>query len=555
MDRAEITNALGVLPVHCRRPSQNGGWHAIIRQTDGEPVKTQDLAHANDVLLAEIRGVSVGGNTAGAYAQVTGPGRGQLAADFAPAEMSSADVVELLDQIRAVDDGTGKKKVVNTASLNRSAQGEAPAPPVAVDDAYQARVQKVVEAIIAKQIDSLTAGVKNNRNNTLNNTALRCFRLYIGAGLDTEPLADLLLARILVKDPNEARCRTTIESAFAGATRDGPAHIRDQADVDAYMSELGQREGVDTGTDVEAPMTDAERFRLIDWDTFWNKEREGVEWLLEPIIAKGRQTTIYSAPKVGKSLLMLWFSVMLATDETNPRRVLYVDHENTEDDIAERMESMGWKGLKPERLTYSLLGEWEPLDTDRGGRQLAALAKRTGSEIVIIDTATRTVEGNENEADTWKDWYKHSGVRLKRLDCAVVRLDHSGKDASKGMRGSSSKASDVDLVVRMTPAPSALICEVEANRVEVKDKKVAFAISGSPLAFGVVVGKEALDELAVAVMVNRLEEHQVPFVDKYDKVKQQARDEDWTLGRKADFLKAQKLRIALANDAHFGEGR
>jgi hypothetical protein len=71
--------------------------------TDGDPLPTGPLARVGGVLLAEVRGVSKNATGNGASAVITGPGRGRLPDDFAPARMTRAEVERLLDVIRALD--------------------------------------------------------------------------------------------------------------------------------------------------------------------------------------------------------------------------------------------------------------------------------------------------------------------------------------------------------------------------------------------------------------------------------------------------------------------
>ena len=111
MDYAEISGAFDALPASCQRSSPSGGRHAVIRVV-GEPVATVALAFRAGVLLAETRGVSPVADRAGAYAVITGPGRGPLPADFRPHELPRAVVDSLLDMIRGVDDGSGRTATV-----------------------------------------------------------------------------------------------------------------------------------------------------------------------------------------------------------------------------------------------------------------------------------------------------------------------------------------------------------------------------------------------------------------------------------------------------------
>lgn len=195
----------------------------------------------------------------------------------------------------------------------------------------------------------------------------------------------------------------------------------------------------------------------IDWAAFWSELDPQPQWLCEPIIERGRQTAFYSEAKAGKSLLWLEVCAALVTGRAvlgNPPRdpvsVLYVDQENMRIDIRERLGKLGYEGEKLDRLFYYSFPDLSYLDTETGGRELFALALFHVADLVVIDTLSRVVQGDENENDTYHQFYKFTGVRLKSHGIALVRLDHAGKDVTKGMRGASSKTTDVDEVWSLT---------------------------------------------------------------------------------------------------------
>ena len=107
----EIADVVKLFPDYCKRQSQNGGMHVYLRLTEGEPERTRTLAYRNGTLLVELRGVSAKetGN-AGAYAVITGPGRGPLASDFRPHEFSTENTAVILGRLASVDDGTRPKR-------------------------------------------------------------------------------------------------------------------------------------------------------------------------------------------------------------------------------------------------------------------------------------------------------------------------------------------------------------------------------------------------------------------------------------------------------------
>jgi hypothetical protein len=121
MEYPQCLGVLSALPASCQRPSRNGGAHAYLNVTDGEPLLTEKLARASGELLAEVRGVSEG-DSAGAYAVITGPGRGRLAEDFAFATVSRERADSLLDMVRALheDSEQDEKRAANRAKSQPS---------------------------------------------------------------------------------------------------------------------------------------------------------------------------------------------------------------------------------------------------------------------------------------------------------------------------------------------------------------------------------------------------------------------------------------------------
>lgn len=199
---------------------------------------------------------------------------------------------------------------------------------------------------------------------------------------------------------------------------------------------------------------------LIQWDTLWTADHTADDWLLEPFIAAGRQHSIYAPAKAGKSLFVLDQVARLVTGAevldqpatTDPPAVLYLDMEMTPDDLRERLQSMGYgPGTDLSNLFYQSLPALPPLDMPGGGLEVLELADHYGADLVVIDTVSRVISGAENDADTMRSFYTHTGRPLKAAGRALLRLDHTGKDIGKGQRGTSAKADDVDVVYRLMP--------------------------------------------------------------------------------------------------------
>lgn len=229
----------------------------------------------------------------------------------------------------------------------------------------------------------------------------------------------------------------------------------------------------------------------VDWATLW-ADQTLEEWILEPLIGAGAQTVIYSAPKVGKSLLALEVAAGLARGAESvlgvslarPYSVLYVDHENRlRADVRKRLQDMGLGPADLERLHLYSFPRMAKLDTSQGGVQILALAQRHGVDLVIIDTVSRAIAGEENSNDTWLRFYSHTGQLLKAAGIALLRLDHTGKDTERGQRGGSAKSGDVDLVWHLEEVVSGevFVLRCDASRMENTERIITLNRRSDPL--------------------------------------------------------------------------
>ncbi|WP_052308377.1 AAA family ATPase, partial [Dietzia sp. UCD-THP] len=202
---------------------------------------------------------------------------------------------------------------------------------------------------------------------------------------------------------------------------------------------------------------DRSELSLLDLDDLLTRGIEPVEWLVPRVFQRGGLYQVVSYAGMGKSLLMLDISQRLARgieglpgaaipdgDSTSSEAltVLYIDGENTRRIIMSRLQEMDVRGLN--RLKYASMPTLLPLDTERGGAEFVAHVRHVQAEVVVIDTLSRFVEGDENDAATYAALYRYALAPLRADGVTIIRLDHTGKDQSKGARGSSAKNTDVD---------------------------------------------------------------------------------------------------------------
>lgn len=236
-----------------------------------------------------------------------------------------------------------------------------------------------------------------------------------------------------------------------------------ESDDDLAMFGLTAPKGIapDHGADTEA-VTQAKAeesvaddlFDPIDWDELFDADVITADHLAGQLLESGQQIALVGDGKSGKSLLMAEWCLKSVTGAeflghcaNRPIVVMYLDAENSRRDLIMRVRSLG--GTPDQlrgKLVYLSFPPFKPLDGNDGALQVMALVDKYKPDVVVLDTVSRFIKGKENDADTWLALYRVLHKRLKALRIACVRLDHFGKDAERGGRGSSAKSQDIDHV-------------------------------------------------------------------------------------------------------------
>lgn len=261
---------------------------------------------------------------------------------------------------------------------------------------------------------------------------------------------------------------------------------------DAILREIEELRKVITG---EAFPTNGDEpyDPFIDWPTLADED-DDINWLVESVWPIGRSVVLYALQKTGKSLVSLHIAVSLALgvdpftgNPIPPHDVCYLDYEMTRMDVQERLIDMGhyhrMKNGELKRLHYALHPPTAPMDTAEGGRQVLSMVRESGSDVVIIDTLSRVIRGEENAADTFRAFALYTGTPLKALGVSVMRLDHEGKSKEQGMRGSSAKGDDPDITYRLTETDGGYQLVRGVSRISYVKESVSLIKTDDPLGF------------------------------------------------------------------------
>jgi hypothetical protein len=325
---------------------------------------------------------------------------------------------------------------------------------------------RYAEKALEYEADEVASAPEGSRNDTLNRAAFRLGSLVTAGHLDGQVMIDTLIAAARVSGlPMSEINHVVYRSAREGGAEPRVVKLSPRVEVSpAYTlaQPVPAPAALASPSQVNDPGTGREQVDEpgcppLDWQETWTASADDIDWLAYPVLERGGMYALYSPAKAGKSLFALDVCAGLAAGRSvlgqppgPPVTVLYVDMENAVGDIISRLKDMGYQPSELARLVYLSFPPLPPLDTRLGGAQLLAEALRYGADLVVIDTVSRVISGEENSADTFHALYRNAFVPLKAAGITVLRLDHAGKDEERGMRGSSAKVSDVDVAWKLT---------------------------------------------------------------------------------------------------------
>jgi hypothetical protein len=268
------------------------------------------------------------------------------------------------------------------------------------------------------------------------------------------------------------------------------------------------------------PTDVAELPGYVDLNRLMSAPPREEKWIVEGLIAEQRLTALIGEAKIGKSLLALEVAAAVSNGlpvlgmPTVKTRTLYLDMENNVDsDVKPRLEQFGYREGDFDNFIYLSFPNLPMFDTPEGGETIARIVEAHNIKLVVIDTVSRVVSGDENSNDTWNRFYKNTELRLKQAKVAALRIDHVGKDGSKGARGGSAKSGDVDLVIRMTANRSGqIVLRRDAARMKGGFERLDLQREDLPRLHHAVIGAEVRrdPEAQAQVLVHRLDAEGVP---------------------------------------------
>ena len=215
------------------------------------------------------------------------------------------------------------------------------------------------------------------------------------------------------------------------------------------------------------------------------RARPPVEWLVDGVLPDAEFSVLYGPPGAGKSFAALDIALHVAMGRpwhgraTKRGAVLYIAGEGV-GGMGQRVKA--WQSANAARGNpplYVVPQAVAMVDAAELGKLLATIdAMGEPVALVVIDTVARSLVGeDENDAKAMGVFVEAAESIKRHTRAAVLGIHHSGKDITRGLRGSSSLLAGVY---------ASLKTERSGDTLTIKAEKQKDAEQGEALAFDLV---------------------------------------------------------------------
>jgi len=238
------------------------------------------------------------------------------------------------------------------------------------------------------------------------------------------------------------------------------------------MALVKETPAIEQEPDKAEPVDKPDVFETYDIDYLRNMPP--IEWLVDGIVTKHGFSVLYGAPGIGKSFLSIDWALSITygrqwhSRATRQGAVLYIAAEGV-GGLGKRIKA--WQshndthGTTPFYVLPMAVKLLDPPDLEKLLRTIDNF--KQDFSLIVIDTVARTLAAtgsDENDATAMGQFGEMCGVIQRHADCAVLAVHHSGKDAARGMRGSSSLLGLSDTVLALSSSEGRVTLKMEKQK-------------------------------------------------------------------------------------------
>jgi hypothetical protein len=304
---------------------------------------------------------------------------------------------------------------------------------------------KAVQAIlpIAKSVKVVDLGLQGQGDDAYE---------FIEAGAGREKLVALVKAAQIISTVDQVTMPERLNPITNSSTQNEEIYTRQDVHVQNSVENIAK----EFETEPPAPPKPTKHIAIEHWDSI---QDEPVKWMIDKVLPVGSFSALFGPPGSFKSFIALDIAEAIATgrqwmgnEVTEAGAVLYICGEGFGGVGARIKACKQHHGTEDGAPIYVIRHQLNLRSSveDFNALMLAVemLVQQTGInfKLIIIDTLARAFGGgNENDSADMGAFISSCG-RIQSIvqDCALMILHHSGKDATKGLRGHSSLLGAVD---------------------------------------------------------------------------------------------------------------
>jgi len=197
-----------------------------------------------------------------------------------------------------------------------------------------------------------------------------------------------------------------------------------------------------------------------------------VEWLVENLLTRTGLGVLYGPPGAGKSFAALELAACVARGQpfhglaVEQGAAIYIAGEGV-GGLGKRVKALeaarGWQGDAPLYLLGQAVAFAEQGEVERLMKTITARGERVA--LVVVDTVARALLGHEeNSADSIGAFVAACDAVKRHCGGALLGIHHAGKDAARGMRGSTALLGAVDTSLKAAQEHGFLSLAIEKQK-------------------------------------------------------------------------------------------
>jgi len=197
-----------------------------------------------------------------------------------------------------------------------------------------------------------------------------------------------------------------------------------------------------------------------------------VEWLVENLLTRTGLGVLYGPPGAGKSFAALELAACVARGQpfhglaVEQGAAIYIAGEGV-GGLGKRIKALeaarGWHGDAPLYLLGQAVAFAEQGEVERLMQTISARGERVA--LVVVDTVARALLGHEeNSADSIGAFVAACDAVKRHCGGALLGIHHAGKDAARGMRGSTALLGAVDTSLKAAQEHGFLSLAIEKQK-------------------------------------------------------------------------------------------